>query len=84
MDNKQYTQVTDEPNDPVLPISSNTTNFPNVYADNIVYAINFGGDTYTATNGVSFQADDYLHDQAQDSTDKIYGSQDDTLYKTYI
>ena len=84
MDNKQYIQVTDVPNAPVLPISSNTTNFPNVYADNIVYAINFGGDTYTATNGVSFQADDYLHDQAQDSTDKIYGSQDDTLYKTYI
>lgn len=64
--------------------NSESNNFRNVFNENIVWAINFGGNDYLATNGVSFKRDKGIHNLEAYSTAKIYGSQDSLLYKSYI
>ncbi|GLX85643.1 hypothetical protein tloyanaT_18950 [Thalassotalea loyana] len=64
--------------------NSESNNFHNIFNDNIVWAINFGGDDYLATNGVSFKRDKGIHNLKAYTTAKIYGSQDSKLYKSYV
>ena len=56
----------------------------NAYANNIVWAVNFGGNRYQASSGVTFESDQLSHKFLLGNVDNILGSQDPTLYQTYI
>jgi len=51
--------------------------------EEVVSAINFGGEQYIATDGINYQADTLTLSAYKGEVDKVYGSQDSKLYKTY-
>lgn len=52
-------------------------------ADTLVYAVNVGGDAYTAKDGTPYIADDGRVTGERGVSDKIKGSQNPELYQTY-
>ena len=50
--------------------------------DGLVYALNVGGDEYTATNGVTYEGDALGDIRSYTTSDAISGTQDDTLYQS--
>lgn len=52
-------------------------------ADSVVFAVNAGGHTYTASNGITYQADtDFIGGNVYKTTASIFGTADDSLYKS--
>lgn len=62
---------------------SSLDNFDNVFHDNIVWAFNIGGESYTATNGVLFSPYNPDFTTLVGHTDTVLGSQDKALYQTF-
>lgn len=56
----------------------------NSYTNNVLSAINFGGDDYHASNGVNFEKDINEQGLLTGTVDRILGSQDPTLYQTFV
>ena len=59
-------------------------NFINAYSNDVVWAVNLAGGDYLATNGVLFEDGSDLTELTSGRVDKILGSQDSTLYQTYL
>ncbi len=53
------------------------------YADAVVWAVNLGGEAYQATDGVAFGADDPAIGGRVEPMERVKGSQDSLIYKTY-
>ncbi|PJI85262.1 malectin (di-glucose binding ER protein) [Yoonia maricola] len=50
--------------------------------DGLVYALNAGGGEYTASNGVTYAADDLANIRSWTTSNAISGTEDDTLYQS--
>ncbi len=51
-------------------------------APNLVYALNAGGDSFTAANGVTYEADTFDNGRSFSTSADIEGTADDGLYQT--
>ena len=65
-------------------VAHSDNNIKNTFSKDIVWAVNLGGNTYQAKNGVTFEKEHLLGDFSQGFIETIKGSQDGALYQTYI
>lgn len=64
------------------PVNKNIT-LSTGYANGVVYALNVGGDEYTALNGIVYQADKLDITTAKGTSTEIRGSQTPELFETF-
>ena len=51
--------------------------------DDLVWAVNVGGDAYRSSDGIDYAADEYVNGGEAGAMTSVKGSQDPDLYKTY-
>ena len=56
----------------------------NTFIKGIVWAVNLGGPSYKASNGIHFEQDQLNNKLRRGSIDTILGSQDPTLYQSFL
>lgn len=54
------------------------------FSQGVVWAVNFGGEQYQASSGITFATGNSFEQFAQGSVNDIRGSQDPKIYQTYI
>jgi hypothetical protein len=65
----------------VLNVADENTPDPDI-APTLVYALNAGGDAFTAANGIEYEADTIENGRAFSTNADIAGTNDDSLYQT--
>lgn len=61
-----------------------TSKFNNTYSQDVVWAVNFGGDAYLSTSRIPFEPAHAVDALTTGYVETILGSQDSELYKTYV
>ncbi len=77
---QELAMSTSQQNNPMI----NAKQIDNTFNKGIVWAVNLGGQSYKASNGIHFEQDQLNNKLRRGSIDTILGSQDPILYQSFL